>query len=137
MGGSRPSGRGTGREPRVPGTLIVDDEEDIRLLVRAVIRRANEGLEVVGEAATGEEAVERWREARPDIVLLDYRLPDITGIEAAERILAEHPQQSIILFSAFLDPDTVRRATEVGVRACIDKGQVNRIPEALWKYAGT
>jgi len=121
----------------VVGTLIVDDEEDIRMLVRAVIRRANEGLKVVGEAATGEEAVERWREARPDVVLLDYRLPDITGIEAAERILAENPDQSIILFSAFLDPDTVAEATAVGVKACIDKGQVNRIPEALWQYAGT
>jgi DNA-binding NarL/FixJ family response regulator len=120
----------------VLGTLIVDDEEDMRTLVRALIRRANEGLQVVGEAATGEEAVERWREARPDVVLLDYRLPDITGIEAAERILAENPDQSIILFSAFLDPDTVRQATEVGVRACIDKGQVSRIPEALWQYAG-
>jgi DNA-binding NarL/FixJ family response regulator len=117
--------------------LIVDDEEDIRTLVRAVIRRANEGLRVVGEASSGEEAVERWREARPDVVLLDYRLPDITGIEAAERILAEDPEQSIILFTAFLDPDTIRRATEVGVRACIDKGQVHRIPEALWQYAGS
>jgi two-component system chemotaxis response regulator CheY len=124
-------------ERQVVGTLIVDDEEDIRMLVRAVIRRANEGLKVVGEAATGEEAVERWREARPDVVLLDYRLPDITGIEAAERILAENPDQSIILFSAFLDPDTVAEATAVGVKACIDKGQVNRIPEALWQYAGT
>jgi DNA-binding NarL/FixJ family response regulator len=121
----------------MPGVLIVDDEEDIQMLVRAVIRGANEGLEVVGEAATGEEAVERWREMRPDLILLDERLPGISGIEAAEQILAEHPGQKIILFSAFLDPDTIRRAAEAGVRACVDKGHVDRIPEVLWKYAGT
>jgi len=121
----------------VVGTLIVDDEEDIRLLVRAIIRRANEGLEVVGEAASGEEAVSVWREARPDVVLLDVRMPGISGLEAAEQILAEQPDQNIILFSAFLDADTVRRATEVGVRACLDKGEVHRIPEALWMCAGT
>jgi len=120
----------------VPGTLIVDDEEDIRMLVRAVIRRANEGLSVVGEAATGEEAVEFCRSAPPDVVLLDYRLPGINGLETAQRILADQPGQSIILFSAFLDPDTVRRATEVGVRACLDKGDVTKIPEALWKHSG-
>ena len=119
------------------GTLIVDDEEDIRLLVRAVIRQANEGLSVVGEAATGEEAVERCREDDPDVVLLDYRLPDITGLEVAERILAERPTQNIILFSAFLDTDTVRRAAEVGVRACISKADVAGLPEALWKYSTT
>ncbi|MCU1463291.1 MAG: pdtaR [Acidimicrobiales bacterium] len=119
------------------GTLIVDDEEDIRLLVRAVIRQANEGLSVVGEAATGEEAVERCREHQPDVVLLDYRLPDISGLEVAERILAERPAQNIILFSAFLDADTIRKAAEVGVRACISKADVARLPEALWKYSTT
>jgi len=50
----------------MPGILIVDDEEDIQRLVRAVILQADEGLEVVGNAATGEEAVERWRELPTD-----------------------------------------------------------------------
>jgi DNA-binding NarL/FixJ family response regulator len=120
----------------VPGTLIVDDDEDIRTLVRALIRRAGKGLEVVGEATTGEDAIERWRALRPDVVLLDERLPGMSGIETAERILAEDPQQSIVLFSAFLNQDIVRRATEAGVRACLDKAHVNRIPDELKRYGG-
>jgi two-component system, NarL family, response regulator LiaR len=120
----------------MPGILIVDDEEDMQRLVRAVISEANEGLEVVGEATTGEEAVERWRELRPDIILLDQRMPGMTGIEAAEQILAEAPDQRIILFSSFLDDETNRRAKQVGVLACIDKTDVGSVPEAVWKYTG-
>src|SRR5437588_1126987 len=120
----------------MPGILIVDDEEDIQRLVRAVITAANEGLEVIGDAASGEEAVERWRELRPDVILLDQRLPGISGIEAAEQILAERPEQLIILFSSFLDAETNSRAKQVGVVACIDKTDVAGVPEAVWKYAG-
>ena len=119
----------------VPGTLIVDDEADMRLLVRAVIEAANEGLRVVGEATTGEEAIERWRETRPSVILLDERLPGLSGLETAERILAEEPDQSIVLFSAYLDAQTVRRASELGIRACLAKTDVSRIPEALWTHA--
>ena len=88
-------------------TLIVDDEEDMRLLLRATIEAANQGLSVAGEAGGGEEGLAQWREHRPDIVLLDQRMPDLTGLEVAERILAEAPDQTIVLFSAYLD-DTTR-----------------------------
>jgi YesN/AraC family two-component response regulator len=131
----RSNSRG-GEWTRMPGILIVDDEEDMQRLVRAVISEANEGLKVVGEATTGEEAVERWRELRPDIILLDQRMPGMTGIEAAEQILAEAPDQRIILFSSFLDDETNRRAKQVGVLACIDKTDVGSVPEAVWKYTG-
>src|SRR2546428_2591397 len=96
---------------RVPSTLIVDDEEDMRFLMRSTIEAANEGLEVAAEARDGFEAVERWRELQPDIVVMDNRMPGLTGLEAARRILAEDPTQSIILFSAFLN-DEVRRTAD-------------------------
>src|ERR1051326_8243221 len=57
-------------EGHVPRTLIVDDEEDMRLLMRSTIEAANEGLTVAGEARNGFEAVEQWREAQPDILVL-------------------------------------------------------------------
>jgi two-component system, chemotaxis family, chemotaxis protein CheY len=125
-----------GEWTRMPGILIVDDEEDMQLLVQAVILEANEGLEIVGNAGTGEEAVERWRELHPDIILLDQRMPGMSGIEAAEQILAEQPDQRIILFSSYLDDETNRRAKQVGVLACIDKTDVGSVPEAVWKYTG-
>ena len=58
-----------------------------------------------------------------------------TGLEVAEQILAEHPEQAIILFSAYLDPDITERAAQLGISACMSKREISRVPEALWKYA--
>ena len=116
-------------------TLIVDDEEDMRFLVRTVIEAANNGLTVAGEAADGASAIERCRADRPEIVVLDYRMPGMTGLEAAEQILAECPGQRIILFSAYLDPETTAEAARVGIDLCLAKSDFNRLPEALWRLA--
>ena len=117
------------------GVLVVDDESDMRALVQAVIELANHGLRVVGQAASGEEAIEAWREKKPDAVVLDLRMPGMSGLEAAERILAERPEQCIILFSAFLDEPTVNKASKLGIRRWIAKDEVSSIPAALWSCA--
>jgi two-component system response regulator YesN len=112
--------------------LVVDDEADMRVLVRGIIDRANEGLRVTGEAASGKEALDRWREIKPNVILLDHRMPDMTGLEAARIVLAEQPDQHIVMFSAYLDDDTVERALALGIRACLHKRDLARIPEMLW-----
>ena len=117
--------------------LIVDDEADIRVLVQAVIEVADEGLRVVGEASNGEEAIERWRETRPDVILLDVWMPGMSGLDTAERILAELPEQRIVLFSAFLDEPTVLKASRMGIRAWVGKDEASAIPEALRGHAHT
>ena len=116
-------------------TLIVDDEEDMRLLLRVTIESANDGLSVAAEAADGETGIARWREHRPEIVVLDQRMPGLTGLEVAERILAEDPEQSIVLFSAHLDAATRSKAEELGIRACVSKSDISTIPEVLWRCA--
>jgi CheY-like chemotaxis protein len=114
--------------------LVADDEEDMRVLVRSVITRANQGLRVEAEAVDGLDAVEQWRQIRPDVVLLDQRMPGLTGLEAAEQILEEHPEQTIVLFSAFLN-DVIRAAAEaIGIRACVSKENVFSLPETLWSF---
>ena len=70
--------------------LVVDDEVDMRTLVRVVINLANNGLSIVGEATDGEEALAAWRNLEapePDVIVLDNRMPNLTGLEVAERIL--------------------------------------------------
>ena len=119
---------------RTNRTLIVDDDEDMRFLLRVLIEAANEGLTIAAEASSGDEAIAQWREHQPDVVVLDNRMPDRTGLEVAAEILAEHPGQSIILFSAYLDDDTVARAGELGVRACLSKDDYDELPAALWRY---
>ena len=107
----------------------------MRALLRSTIEIANEGLAVAGEAVDGEDAVVQWREHRPEIIVLDQRMPGATGLEVAERILAEHPEQTIILFSAYLDQEILDAAAGLGIKACMSKREISRVPEALWKYA--
>lgn len=115
--------------------LIVDDDTDMRFLVRMTIEVANHGLAVAGEAASGADAIAAVKQDRPEVIVLDQRMPGLTGLETARRILADHPEQSIILFSAYLDPQTRAEAKSLGVHACLDKTEVGRLPEALWQLA--
>jgi DNA-binding NarL/FixJ family response regulator len=119
---------------RTNRTLIVDDDEDMRFLLRVLIEAANEGLMIAAEASSGDEAIAQWREHQPDVVVLDHRMPDRMGLDVAAEILAEHPGQSIILFSAYLDDETIARADELGVRACLSKDDYDELPAALWRY---
>ncbi|MFF4344196.1 response regulator [Kitasatospora sp. NPDC001540] len=82
--------------------LIVDDQVLIRAGLAALVRAAP-GLEVAGEAATGEEAVELAARCRPDVVLMDIRLPGMSGIAALERILAEarEPKPKVVMLTVF------------------------------------
>ena len=112
--------------------LIVDDEDDMRALVRATIEIANEGLKVFGEAADGESAVSIIREERPEVVVLDHRMPGTTGLETARRILSEHPDQAIVLFSSYLDRDVQNTAERLGVRVCLAKDDIRKLPDAIW-----
>lgn len=121
----------TGRTNRA---LIVDDDDDMRFLVRVIIEAANEGLVVAAEARNATEAVDQWRQHQPDVIVLDNRMPGRSGLEVAAEILAEDPEQSIILFSAFLDDDTTTQATALGVRACLSKDHYDELPAALWRY---
>lgn len=86
--------------PRRVRVLVVDDHAAYRLALAGVLRRAGD-LELVGEAATGEEALDRARELAPDIVVLDVRMPGIGGIAAATRLRAEHPAVLVLLCSSY------------------------------------
>lgn len=114
--------------------LLVDDEIDMRMLVRIVIELANDGLSIIGEAADGDEALQVWHgfEApEPDVIILDNRMPQLTGLEVAQRILAERPGQLIVLYSAFLN-DIVRvQAAEIGIKCCVSKQELDQLPRII------
>ena len=112
--------------------LIVDDEDDMRALVRATIEIANKGLTVAGEASDGETAMSFVRETRPEVVVLDHRMPGATGLETAQRILAEHPDQAIVLFSSYLDREVLVKAERLGVRVCLAKDDIRQLPDVIW-----
>lgn len=111
--------------------LIADDEDDMLLLLRMVIQFANDGLEVVAEARSGVEALETFAsyDGQLDVVVLDNRMPVMTGLEAAADILRSRPEQPIILYSAHLNDAVRREAQELGIRACLHKNEIERVPE--------
>ena len=115
--------------------LIVDDELDMRMLVRIVIEMANHGLTIVGEASDGAQALQVWRELDgppvPDVVILDNRMPGLSGLEVAAQILEERPEQLIVLYSAFLDDDVRARAAGLGITRCVSKQDLDRLPALI------
>ena len=117
-------------------TLIVDDESDVRLLLTLLINQENHGLRVVGEAASGQEALEVHRDLDIDVVVLDHRMPGLTGLETAVAMLAERPQLPIILYSAFTDESMEALAREIGVRACVAKGDAPQLLRVLREITG-
>lgn len=113
------------------GALIVDDEADIRRLMRMLIEAENAGLHVSGEAADGEEALRIIDELDPEIVVLDERMPGLSGVETALALLQRRPGQRIIVCSAHLDTELRRRAEEAGATMCLPKTQIAQIPAAM------
>ena len=99
--------------------LIVDDHEVAREGLRALLGKA--AVEIVGEASTGLEAVEQVAELRPDVVLLDFNLPDMDGADACSRILERSPDSAVIVLSAFGDDGLVRAAVDAGARGYLLK----------------
>jgi AmiR/NasT family two-component response regulator len=98
--------------------IIADDESLIRMDLREML--TNQGYLVVGEVADGRSAVNQARELRPDIVIMDIKMPDMDGIEAAQ-VLTEERIAPVVLLSAYSQRDLVQRAREAGVIAYLIK----------------
>jgi DNA-binding NarL/FixJ family response regulator len=111
--------------------LLVDDEEDMRLVMRVGLNLANEDLVVVGEAADGESALALADALDPTIVVLDQRMPGLSGLETAAALLARRPGQRMMLCSAFLDDALRKQAHDAGVGRCIEKNEIPQLPELL------
>jgi two-component system vancomycin resistance associated response regulator VraR len=118
------------------GAFIVDDQEDVRLLVRMIIEAADKGLFVSGEAASGREAMERLEETDPAVVVVDEMMPGLSGIETAVLILRRRPGQRIILCSAYLDEELIERANAAGIHVCLAKEQAAKLPGTIRALVG-
>jgi DNA-binding NarL/FixJ family response regulator len=101
--------------------LIADDHTLFRDGLRALLGSILDA-DVVGEAATGEEAVARAAELAPDVILMDIQMPDVNGIEATRRILENNPNVGIVVLTMFEDDDSVFAAMRAGARGYILKG---------------
>jgi DNA-binding NarL/FixJ family response regulator len=110
--------------------LIVDDSPLIRRSLRLWIDESLD-WEVCGEAENGEQAVERVEELRPEIVILDFQMPVMNGIEAARRIRDRVPRTAMLMFTMHTSGELLKQALEAGVADVISKSE--RVADHLFK----
>lgn len=98
---------------------MIDDTEHVRKMLVQMLELSD--FEIVGSARSGREALEMVEEADPQVIVLDYKMPGMDGIEVAREIRALRPEQSIILNTAYLDHETQQMATAAGIAVCVGK----------------
>ena len=110
--------------------LICDDAIFMRTLLADILQQA--GFEVVGEAATGTQAVAQYERLRPDLVTMDIVMPDMGGIDAVRAITAAHPAARVLMCSAMGQQALVVEAIQAGARDFVVKPfQASRVVEAV------
>lgn len=115
--------------------LVVDDSSStVKKLSRIL---TGLGHEIAGTAANGIEAIEKFHELKPDAITMDIQMPEMDGLEATKKILAEHPDKPIIIISAHGQESTVMDAIAAGAKFFINKpfdpGQIEDVLEKVLK----
>lgn len=100
--------------------LVADDHEVVRRGLASLF--AGSDIKVVAEAKNGEEAVKLAKKLKPDVVLLDIRMPDIDGLDALERIRKDRPDQRVVVLSTYDNPTYVARSVALGASDYVLKG---------------
>jgi DNA-binding NarL/FixJ family response regulator len=104
--------------------LIVEDHNVVRQGLVALINLA-EGIQVVGEAADGVEAIAQFRKLQPDVTLVDLRLPKLSGVEIIQRVRSESPQARFVVLTTYDGDEDIYRALKSGAKAYLLKGMTS------------
>ena len=116
--------------------MIVDDTDHVRRMLRNMLEL--DGFLVVGEAANGPDAIASIDKAGPDVVVIDYKMPEVDGLETAARIRNTRPEQVMILYTAFVDADLEARARDVGVSVVLGKVEgLESLEREITRLCGT
>jgi len=115
--------------------LVCDDAIFMRTMISDILTGA--GYEVVGEAETGVQAIERYRELKPDLVTMDIVMPDMGGIDAVREIVKDDPNAKILMCSAMGQQALVVEAIQAGAKDFVVKPfQPSRVLEAVQRVLG-
>jgi two-component system, chemotaxis family, chemotaxis protein CheY len=108
-------------EPEALRILVVDDSEISRRIISTILRSRH--WTICGEAEDGKDGVEKFQELKPDVVLLDLSMPDMTGIEAAQQMSASNPSIPLILFTILDIEGLDAAAHQAGIQAIVPKSE--------------
>jgi len=110
--------------------LIVDDTKFMRNILKNILVKKD--IEIIGEAVNGKEAVEKYKEMKPDLVTMDIIMPEMNGIEAVKAIMGENPDAKILMCSAMGQQAMVIEAIQAGAKDFVIKPfQPARVLEAV------
>jgi DNA-binding NarL/FixJ family response regulator len=115
---------------RVVRILVVDDNPSVRRYLRAILEQQS-SWQVCGEARTGAEALQNVVETSPDLVLLDYQMPDLNGVDIARQICQLRPNVCILMVTLHLSKQLIEAARSAGVRGACAKQDIVSVVEAV------
>src|SRR5579872_6379554 len=110
--------------------LIADDSLPLRRGLRTLLG-LNSDWQVCGEAVDGADAVEKANQLAPDLILMDFSMPQMDGVQAARKIAESGTNIPILLFTLNLSPKIVELARNAGLRGAISKSEISRLPYAI------
>ena len=110
--------------------LLVDDNPAVRRYLRAILEQ-QETWRVIGEARTGAEALHQVLESPPDLILLDYQMPDLNGVDVAKQISELFPKLPILMVTLHLSKQLSDAAQQAGVRGACAKQDIGSVVEAV------
>jgi two-component system, NarL family, invasion response regulator UvrY len=110
--------------------LVVDDNPAVRHYLRAILEQQN-SWQVCSEARTGEEALQRVQDSTPDLILLDFQMPDLNGLDVAREIHRSWPAMPMLMVTVHMSNQLAAAARAVGVRGICAKSDVGSITEAV------
>jgi two-component system, NarL family, nitrate/nitrite response regulator NarL len=110
--------------------LVVDDSELMRRCLRKLLEQ-EEQWKVCSEAANGVEAIEQAQQSAPDVIVLDFQMPEMNGLDAAREIQRRSPNIPILMVTLHMSPQLEHQARKVGIRGACDKNDVGCVVEAV------
>lgn len=101
--------------------VVVDDTKHVRDMLVSLLTL--DGFNIVGQGASGEQAVDLAAKHGPDVVVIDYAMAGMNGLDAARKILEADPQQNIILYTAYVSKELKQEAFRAGIALCVGKAE--------------
>ena len=110
--------------------LVADDSPAIRRCLRGLLDH-HADWHVCDEVSNGKEAVERFQQAKPDLIVIDFQMPEMNGLDAARRIVDLSPKTPILMVTIHLSKQLSEEARKVGIRGACAKGDISGVVDAV------
>lgn len=110
--------------------LVVDDSELMRRCLRMLLEQEDQ-WKVCSEAANGVEAIEKAQQSAPDVIVLDFQMPEMNGLDAAREIRRRSPDIPILMVTLHMSPQLEDQARKIGIHGACDKGNINCVVEGV------